>query len=468
MIAPHGARSLPNAPAGAGRRGTPPAGPASLGPSGLQVVQSRCDWLTLAYKARLREDVIRSVVDRIERTGGKTNARAAVCVDGRTFEARATRNQGRYVLTCDDVALTLETSAAACQGWTLGVEYSGSKLARTTIPAAVGLGAELASVFGRVTGARVRRLDEAVDVAGVDLERVREDCAWITQRRARIERIQDAAQVEKEDEPAMRSYERGGRVTGVVICPGNALSLICYDKREQLAVKSNRDVQAFEEEQWTSNGWDGDSSVVRFETRFRTQALKELGAMTPDSLTHKVDALWKYVTKDATGTGKPWVRLVDRGTHSKLTNCRVSDVWKLLQGVTFVHKAAPSARVRLRGGASSAHAFGTVTSLLSAKKQLPRTAPIDETDAEFFERFQVFDPETGEIGEVDDLQLRCALECEIERVMVAAAPVVARDFAHRHQSIRGAWTHVRSRVLAARARTSELLPREETGGVASC
>ncbi|HEU5316774.1 MAG TPA: hypothetical protein VFX49_11735 [Chloroflexota bacterium] len=406
------------------------------------------DWLTIAFRGQLRDAVIAPLMAKLEAAEQLGSARCAVTLGDRIFELRATKNRGRYVLTNADLVLVLELGAS--EGWGVSVEFSGARMAQTPMRDAIRTARVLAAMLCHVDGTRVRRLDLCADVQGFDLNEL-DGLAWVKPRRAKLAAISTDA-LEKVFEPGRRTYERGGRVTGVAICPGNCLMLLAYDKREELNALPDDRKRVFEEGIWRDAGWDGEAPIGRVEFRFRSEALKELGARDElDKLEQRLDGLWRYACRK-------WVRLVDRGSASKLSNCKIAQPWQVVQEHVFRHRDGAAPRVRMRGGATSAHVFGTALSRLAATNSVPRIldflneygSPVDDS----------------EIFRLPTWEARSLLEVEIERVLQECTHAIADDFIRRFRSAHKATAFVRNRARASIARfwTQEEEPAWDSTG----
>jgi hypothetical protein len=329
------------------------------------VVSHRVDWLTMAYKVTLNENVLRSLVRDLE--AAPDAQRCAVELGGDHFELKQMRSGARYLLRNADVAVVVDPKA--CEGWTVQVEHPGATMMRTEPERALEISRRLATALGSMHGERCRRLDLAADVAGFDVQAI-DDQAWVKHSRAKLER---AADVDKSDSPVQRRFRRGTRVTGYSICPGNVVMGCIYDKREELTIRSDK--RAAEEARWTDGGWDGAAPVTRVEFRFRSEALNDLSARDGASFLPKLDALWQYATRW-------WLRLVDLATDTRVYRCKVTPEWQVVQALKFRHEASPAIRRRIRLGASPGQVLGAALSVVAAAGMLLAPVPIaDETGA---------------------------------------------------------------------------------------
>lgn len=383
------------------------------------VVQSRVDWLTMAFKVYLADDVLAIMRARIEAAG--EFGRASVDLAGSTFEGRAMRTGKRLILRNLDVAIVIDPDGP--EGWTVAIEAPGVSCMRHTLDELVDLGRTLARGCGFVCGERLRRLDLAADVAGWSVTTI-DDRGWVKQPRARVERA-DAATILKEH-PELRQHQRGKQITGYTICPGNPLMACIYDKREELLIRADKRDE--EEDRWRSGGWDGLSPVTRVEFRLRSEALHELGARDGlDAFRRGLDAIWSYCSG-------LWLRLVDRESADRLSRCTVTDAWHVVQEVEFLHRAAPAARKRIRGGATAAQVFGSTLSHLGAREGLHGLIPefvdehgevLDELSAA---RSLKEDDQIKRIGSIVSSIFRRAADFVVETLLDKSDPQEALSF----------------------------------------
>lgn len=372
-----------------------------MGESSPFVVGARVDALTLAYRVRVDDEVVRHLETQagVAREHGRARVRIRTLfgelrysrggstwnvTNGRwraRIELRATGKEDRAhdVLSSDDGQ---DAKREKEPGWTLEIVWRAQALAELahvgeavaeSRRVAEGIAAQVITpdgevvIGGAVFEARVRRFDLAADVA--DWQIGREDADRVVHHpRA------------QQTEFGIQTYRNSGGVTGITVCPGGAIMARCYDKPVELAKDVSEEGCArreAEELRWMDRGWRGEP-VTRVEFQVRGLALNELGVRDPERaidpetgavigrLEHAIDGIWARCIR--------WVRLVNHDKKRR-ARCSVHAHWKPLEGVTFFRSptAAPRvhARKRVRGGASTGQTLGCVYSMLAARGLLP-------------------------------------------------------------------------------------------------
>ena len=371
---------------------------------GIFVVGRRCDWISAGFKVMLDEHLLGRMYAQCEQWG-----RVAIHVDQVPFEARKMQSGKRLLLRNDDVAVVIDPEGA--EGWTVQVDCPGSFMASHELDRAVDICRRIARGLGQVCGERLRRLDLCADIAGFVLGDVSAQ-NWVKPARARLERA-EVGDVEKPWAlPELRQYHRGERLTGFTICPGNALSAVIYDKREELETQ-RRPKKDYEEGIWRGNGWT-DQAVTRVEFRFRSEALHELGCRDGlDRFRTKLDALWSYCSR-------MWLRLVLPWTASRLSRCALHPAWEVVRAVKFVHHVSPASRLRVRKGVSAGHALGAVLSLVGAVDHLARPVQVECSNGEVLRGADA----AFRLSAVEASKL---LQRRVRSVFARAAEVVTRE-----------------------------------------
>ncbi len=401
----------------------------------------RVDWLTCAFKVELRPKLLQELEERLDVDGQE---RVAVVIADLSFELKRMRTGKRMLARNADVAIVLDPDGP--DGWNVQIDFTGGYLMRSTVDRAVQLARELVASLGPNHGERVRRLDLCADIGRWDIGEIKGE-NFVKPSRARLERA-TLAQVEKPMEnPLMRQYRRGGIVTGFTVCPGNILSAVIYNKREELGLHPEK--RDAEEERWKEGGWDGESPVTRVEFRLRSEALHELNSRDGlDAFRLHLDELWHYCCND-------WLRIVLPQPGARLGRCPIDPTWRAVRGVQFHHEPIPMPRFRLRGGASAAQTFGAVLSTLARDGLSPplRDAINEETGEVLTEPQQV--------AQLDDDGARELVRERVAGLFRVAGKVIADDILAR-RGVRPAALFVLYREAAARARFSstELTPVE--------
>lgn len=400
----------------------------------FRVVGTRIDWLTVAFKTVLSMPILGELYDAVE-----AQQRTAFTFAGCEWELRKMRSGQRLLLRNADAAVVLDPQGP--EGWTVQVEFPGAVMMRTDVDRAVEIARSVAAMLGTVNGERVRRLDLCADVAGLDVSGIAPS-AFVKPSRARLERANVSALEKSFEHPDLRvRYKANAQVTGFTVCPGNALSAVVYDKPGELRQHERPDKAVMEERTWRANGWDGEAPVTRVEFRLRSEVLHELGARDGlDAFRGKLDALWGYCAR-------LWLRLVVPGTAERPSRCALDPAWATVRLVQFVHATPPGERVRIRGGASAAQAFGASLSHVAATdKQPPRYESLDETTGELRTVVET-------LAVMEDAQVADLVTARVSGIFEATARAVALDFVER-LGLRGAAEFVLVREGAARARFS--------------
>jgi len=408
----------------------------------VRAVATRVDWLGVAFRLSLDAKALDGLLGRLREAGAA--GRVLVDLAGAAWQLSGSRSEGTFFLRNLTCAAKIDTRAS--NRWVLSVDFSGSQIARLDPHRAVEIARRIADALGRREGERVRRLDLCVDVAGWDLGETDGD-AWCKPRRARLAQI-DAAEIDKGERPELRSYRRGDRLTGFHLCPGGDFQLVAYDKIEHLTMQSV-EIREAELARWRENGWDDSEPVARVEFRLRGPALFELEDSTGrnlrdgDNALDHLDRIWAYCVR--------WARLVELGSDDRLTRCALDPRWEIVAAVRFSHEppTGPAARVRKRGGASAAQAFGAALSLAAAAGTIDRiTLPVDGAGEEM--------SEAAAIAALTPEEQSALLAYFVCAIFELATALVRDELIARHGGIAQACTFVLYRIRATWARFSEV------------
>lgn len=402
---------------------------------GSRVLMSRVDWFTSAFRVAFREDTLRQLVEALGE-----QERVPVTLAGYAFELRKMRTGKRLLLRNADVGVVLDPEGP--EGWTVQVDCPGATMMRTSLDTAVSLVRTLARGLGTVQGERVRRLDLCCDIGGWHVEDIDGE-AFVKPSRARQVRDARVEDLEKGwENPDMRQYRRGTNVTGYTVCPGNELSCVIYDKREELSIRVDK--QAAEEERWRNAGWNGSDPVTRVEFRLRSAVLHDLEARDGlDAFREKLDAIWSYCTRN-------WLRLVVRAAADRLNRCPVDHVWRVVRSCIFKHAASPAMRNRVRLGATAAHAFGSMMSFLASSKGQPAPHEVVMEDGE------VVDDVHRVLATMNEQQAHDFVHNRLVALATATVARVGEELIDKLGAMKAA-AHVLFREGAARARFSTCL-----------
>jgi len=295
---------------------------------------------------------------------------------GLTVSVRRSRIPHRLALETADWRGVVEWDGRA---WGLELVARAEWLALEPIELVVDDLREVAKVCGEIRSERLRRVDLCADFSGWNLS---EDDAngYVVHPRARVTGY---TELRKPDErhpngvPRCQTYrQRDGKVTGHTVCPGNPLMARVYDKTAELAHACppmngiawkpwprRESKAAFEFRRWLESGWDGVGNVTRLEFQLRGEVLQELCERRVDAVLTELDSWWAYCVGDGMDH-LGWMRLVLPGTATRLRRCELDPRWVAVRAVVFRHKQAAAVRVRVRGFATSAQAWGAALGAL--------------------------------------------------------------------------------------------------------
>ncbi len=304
----------------------------------------RIDYLTLAFKGPLDEDVEELLCERALEVQSLQTAVAVEVTPGVAFSMALGSRDGWWYLENADARVVINKHAS--RGWLVAVEMSGVALARIGHVVAIERARVLASkLLARVDDERVRRVDMCADFVGFDLPNI-DPHAWLAQRRCK-----------QVDHVRLDTYREGDECTGFTIGKG-AVVLRVYNKTEELKAKGDATKRAEEYARWEAAGWDGQSPVTRVEFQLRDAAMKELGLRDVPHFAERLDDAWAYCTRR-------WCRLVELGTRTRKKRCETDARWEAVRNVEFVCNAEPARRKRSRGTVDARHAIGAVINYTS-------------------------------------------------------------------------------------------------------
>jgi len=354
-----------------------------------------------------------------------------------TFELVPTRGTSVFVLASGDHSVKIDTAPYRGEiteanrflpGFTVIVETRAVALATSSLAEAIAAARGLAGLFGRVYGARVRRIDLAADFEDWPLLESDAGC-FVKPSRAR-----DTAYL-----AAVEVFHDGQRLTGFMVGRGGLVARI-YDKTVQLESMSS-EKRMLEEALWRKGGWNS-GPVTRVEFQLQSRPLSELGLRDPERLGDALDATWKYCTER-------WLRLVVAGARSRLKRAPLDRRWQAAQAVVFHHPNSPaSRRERLPGGIRAEQAVGVVLSALARDGRLSSLASlVDENEVraandlpdEFWREWgdMIVDALGAELTELMRATILRAGRHGVEAICARVRARLARDFSSisRHGSV---------------------------------
>jgi len=93
-----------------------------------------------------------------------------------------------------------------------------------------------------------------------------------------------------------------------------------YDKTNEVKISQKEWMR----EVWKAEGWDGETSVVRYEFQCRRNFLKEMSVNSFEELKERLADIWRYCTHD-------WLRVCDQGANTNQSRWKSKDYWTLIQ-----------------------------------------------------------------------------------------------------------------------------------------
>ncbi len=93
-----------------------------------------------------------------------------------------------------------------------------------------------------------------------------------------------------------------------------------YDKTFEVIISQKEWMR----EVWTAEGWDGETTVIRYEFQCSRKFLKEMSVNTFEDLKERLADIWRYCTSD-------WLRVCDQGSVSNQSRWKSKDYWALVQ-----------------------------------------------------------------------------------------------------------------------------------------
>jgi hypothetical protein len=196
---------------------------------------------------------------------------------------------------------------------------------------------------------QVSEVHLCADVAGWDLS-LDDIAAFITRSRSKGLRLGSALADEELDvslEAAgpftppsdMRVQFAGRRLATLDFSKGAPHACCIYNKTAEIAVSR----KGWMQEVWTSTGWDGESSVIRVEFRYKRECLREMGVEEAYAFLDQIPSLWAYSTKQ-------WLRHTIPNGDPNRARWPISSLWQLVQQASFFCDGTPAIRERRRAG----------------------------------------------------------------------------------------------------------------------
>jgi len=189
------------------------------------------------------------------------------------------------------------------------VTFSSQNLWANGLEGAVMVFKTWLSRWAVVVGTKISRADLCVDVAmAFPVIDIRNE---IVSRARKKKRINEVERIE-------HHVERR-RDTGYRFGSGDLVARL-YDKTSEVKISQKE----WAKEVWKTEGWDGETEVVRYEFQCRRNFLKEMSVNSFEELVERLGDIWRYCTHD-------WLRVCDQGANTNQARWRSKDYWKLVQ-----------------------------------------------------------------------------------------------------------------------------------------
>ena len=160
-----------------------------------------------------------------------------------------------------------------------------------------------------IAGTKISRADLCLDVAMpfpvIDIK------SEIVSRARKKRRVNEPVKIEHHVECR--------RDTGYRFGSGDLVGRF-YDKTNEIKVSQKE----WMKEAWKAEGWDGETTVVRYEFQCRRNFLKEMSVNSFEELKERLADIWRYCTHD-------WLRVCDQGANTNQSRWKSKDYWTLIQ-----------------------------------------------------------------------------------------------------------------------------------------
>jgi len=427
-----------------GKSATSSALPSSEAPSDssafggpVRCVGKRVDALIIAFRLVVPPAVADEVDERqslADETGG-----AELRLGDFSLALRRTR--ARSVVHFDNADIRGKFDPEAPGRFVLEITVRAIFLALHTLAQTQALCTRLATEFGDIVEARLRRVDLAADYTfGLepgDIDRVQTTRARIDSFRVDAKDVDEAS---LEGGGSLREHRNAARiVTGITVAAGNPLMARIYAKDKELDLPGREEKRGIEHHIWRQNGWNGTDSVTRVEYQGRGEFLSETGLRDPNALEQSIDAVWQRCVL--------WLRLIEPGTNVRRTRAKLDRRWQVVTETVFVHESSPIIRSRgHRGGARPSHVSGAVRSALASIQELAPPEMISPDG-------EVFDDEKDFSAALRPDAAEEWVRRTNEKMFQQAAKVVSEDLLTRNGPA-GSTLELSARINASRARFS--------------
>jgi len=189
------------------------------------------------------------------------------------------------------------------------VTFSSQNLWTNGLDGAVMMFERWLSRWAVISGTKISRTDLCLDVAMpfpvIDIQNE------IVSRARKKRRINEPVKIEHHVECR--------RDTGYRFGSGDLVGRF-YDKTIEIKVSQKE----WMEEVWKTEGWNGETPVVRYEFQCRRNFLKEMSVNSFEELKERLADIWRYCTHD-------WLRVCDQGANTNQSRWKSKDYWTLIQ-----------------------------------------------------------------------------------------------------------------------------------------
>lgn len=189
------------------------------------------------------------------------------------------------------------------------VTFSSQNLWTNGLDSAVMMFKRWLSRWAVISDTKISRVDLCLDVAMpfpvIDIK------SEIVSRARRKMRVNEPTKIEHHVECR--------RDTGYRFGSGDLVGRL-YDKTNEIKVSQKEWMR----EVWKAEGWDRETTVIRYEFQCRRNFLKEMSVNSFEELKERLADIWRYCTHD-------WLRVCDQGANTNQSRWKSKDYWALIQ-----------------------------------------------------------------------------------------------------------------------------------------
>jgi hypothetical protein len=281
----------------------------------LEVVASGVDSLGIGFCIESYEGVneFEALVEAKNKAGERQFDKNGCGVEwfGAEFNVAARGAMGyEWVMRNSDIAVCI---ARETKGGSIipevYVTFTSQNLWTNGLDGAVMMFKNWLSGWAVISDTKISRVDLCVDVAMpfpvIDIKNE------IVSRARRKMRVNEVTKIEH--------HVGCRRDTGYRFGSGELVGRL-YDKTREIKVSQKE----WMKEVWKAEGWDGESTVVRYEFQCRRNFLKEISVNNFEELKERLADVWRYCTHD-------WLRVCDQGAKTNQSRWKSKDYWTLIQ-----------------------------------------------------------------------------------------------------------------------------------------